>query len=72
MKLEKNLKRYDYSIENHKKLSICINDLLHTRQYNSDEFSLIFTSRGEFEITYSVMCEEWEEPMKGQFKIKIE
>lgn len=67
-----NPKRYDYYIENNKKLSLHRDNLLHTRQYNSDTFSLIFTSCGEFEIKYSVMCEEWNEPIEGQFQIKIE
>lgn len=63
---------YDYYIENHKELSLHIGKLLHTRQYNSDEFSLIFTSCGEFEIKYSIMCEEWEKPVEGKFQINVE
>ena len=67
-----NPKRYNYYIEDHNELSLHINDLLHTRMYDSDKFSLIFTSCGEFEIGYSVMCEEWEEPVKGNFQINVE
>lgn len=67
-----NPKRYDYYIEDHNELSLHINNLLHTRMYDSDKFSLIFTSCGEFEIEYSVMCEEWEEPVKGKFQINVE
>jgi len=66
------LKRYDYYIEKHNELSLHRDNLLHTRQYNSDTFSLIFTSCGEFEIKYSVMCEEWNEPIEGKFQINVE
>ena len=62
----------DYRITDNKTLTLHINDLLHTRQYSSDKFSLIFTSYGEFEIKYSVMCEEWEKPIVGCFKLKSE
>ena len=61
----------DYTIEGNQVLTLHIDDLLHTRQYNSDKFSFIFTSYGEFEIKYSVMCEEWETPIEGKFQIKV-
>lgn len=67
-----NPKRYDYDVKDHNELFLHINDLLHTRIYNSDKFSLIFTSCGEFEIGYSAMCEEWEEPVKGNFQINVD
>lgn len=67
-----NPKSYDYYIEDHKKLSLHIDGLLHTRQYDSDKFSLIFASYGEFEIKYSVMCAEWKKPVEGKFQIKAE
>lgn len=63
---------YDYYIKDNKELSIHQDRLLHTRQYSSDEFSLIFTSCGEFEIEYTVMCEEWKKPAEGVFKIKVD
>lgn len=62
----------DYNVKGHKELFLHIDDLLHTRQYDSDKFSLIFTECGQFQIEYSVMCEEWEEPIKGSFQINIE
>ncbi len=61
----------DYTIEGNQVLTLHIDDLLHTRQYNSNKFSFIFTSYGEFEIKYSVMCEEWETPIEGKFQIKV-
>lgn len=64
--------KVDYEITNNKTLTLHINDLLHTRRYDSDKFSLIFTSYGEFEIKYSVMCAEWEKPIEGSFKLKSE
>lgn len=65
-------KKVDYAITHNKTLTLRINDLLHTRRYDSDKFSLIFTSCGEFEIKYSVMCAEWEKPIEGCFKLKSE
>lgn len=62
----------DYTITDNKSLTLHIDDLLHTRRYGSDKFSLVFTSPGEFEIEYSVMCEEWEKPIEGKFQIKVE
>ena len=64
--------KVDYAITDNTTLTLHIKDLLHTRQYSSDKFSLIFTSYGEFEIKYSVMCEEWEKPIEGCFKLKSE
>ena len=66
------LTKVDYTITDNKSLTLHINDLLHTRQYSSDKFSLVFTSYGEFEIKYSVMCAEWEKPIEGNFQIKVE
>lgn len=66
------LTKVDYAISDNKTLTLHIDDLLHTRQYSSDKFSLVFTSPGEFEIKYSVMCEEWEKPIEGCFKLKSE
>jgi len=62
----------DYYVKNNKELSLHIDNLLHTRQYDSDKFSLIFTRCGDFQIEYTIMCEEWEEPIKGDFQIKVE
>lgn len=62
----------DYSVKDNEELTLHIESLLHTREYESDKFSLIFTTYGEFEIKYSVMCEEWEVPIEGQIKIKVE
>lgn len=67
-----NPQSYDYYIEGHKKLSLHKDSLLHTRQYDSDKFCLIFTSSGEFEIKYTIMCEEWAEAIEGKFTIKVE
>ena len=62
----------DYTVKDHKVLTLYKKDLLHTRCYESDKFSLILTSRGEFEVKYSVMCAEWEKPVKGKILIKAE
>lgn len=62
----------DYFVKDNNALSLHIDNLLHTRRYNSNNFSLVFTKCGEFEVEYSVMCEEWEEPIEGCFKLKSE
>lgn len=41
-------------------LLIRIKDLIHTRIYISDEYKIVATKRGTFEITVSVICEELE------------
>lgn len=62
----------DYCVKDNNILSLYIDNLLHTRRYNSNNFTLVFTECGEFEAKYSVMCEEWEEPIEGCFKLKSE
>lgn len=63
----------DYYIDpNHSELHLRIDDLLHTMQYKSDEFNIIITQSGNFVINYRVMCEEFEEPVNGQFEVNVE
>ncbi len=63
---------YDYYIEDNSVLTLHEENLLHTREIKSKEFSLIFTSCGEFEVKYSIMCEEWEEETEGTVRFKVE
>jgi len=65
-------KSYNYSIDNHSRIFIHFDDLLHTRRYVSDNISMIFTSSGKFVIDYEIMCEELEEPIGGSVEIIVE
>lgn len=67
------LKDHDFNIsENHSKLEVYIENLLHTRKYECDDFFLIATKRGKFRIEYEIMCKEFETPQTGNFEIIIE
>jgi len=65
-------RKYDYYLDNNSRISIHIDDLLHTRTYTSDVFSIILTSCGSFVISYEIMCEEFEEPLEGTYEITVE
>lgn len=69
------LENYDrdyYINEAHSSLTLKLNDLLHTKTYESDVFCVIATKCGTFNIKYEIMCAEYLEPICGSFEIIIE
>lgn len=64
---------HDFSIDDdHGELEVFVEDLLHTRKYESDDFFLVITKRGKYNIEYEIMCEEFQEPQTGKFEICAE
>ncbi len=53
-------------------LLIRLKDLIHTRIYISDEYKIVATKRGTFEITVSVICEELETEEFHYIKVIVE
>lgn len=53
-------------------LLIWSKDLIHTRTYTSEEYYLVATQRGTFEITVSVICEEFEVEEFHYIRVTVE
>jgi hypothetical protein len=62
----------DYYTDGKGYLSFNINSLLHTQAERSDDFYVVATQKGTFEIQGELICEELSEPITKTFTVVVE
>jgi hypothetical protein len=66
------LSKLNYTIWDERQLCYTQDSLLHTLTAESDNFYIVATKRGSFDIEAELICAEFEEPIKKTFTVVVE